>query len=104
MDKKNIKNTNRISFSEIEFSQHFAERLCDRFNFRIEQILDQASYFKVGTPDSKYRSIRSKVGKNHGFKYFFHERLNLIISVDERNRVATTAMYLNDEAWSSQLA
>lgn len=96
-----VKNqSKRITFSEIKFSHHFMERLGERFNYRMEQILDQAAYFKIGTPDSRYPSLRSKVGKNPGYKFFFNERLNLIISVDECLKVATTAMFLHDPHWA----
>jgi hypothetical protein len=95
-----MQHTQYISLDQVNFSNHFSERLQERFKITIDQIKSQLSYFKLANTQCKFKTVVTKVAKDPSNKYFYHEKLNLVISVDPRSKTAITAMFIDNPDWN----
>lgn len=91
-----MKNTQYISLDQVNFSSHFTERLEERFRISTQQLLDQIKFFKLANTQCKFKTVVTKVAKDPNNKYFYHERMNLVIAIDPRSKTAITAMFIDN--------
>ena len=84
----------------MDFSNHFSERLQERFKLTIDQLKSQFGYFKIASTQCKFKTLVTKVAKDPSNKYFYHEKLNLVISICPRSKTAITAMFIDNPDWT----
>jgi hypothetical protein len=85
-----------IKLDQVNFSNHFAERLEERFRISTQQLISQLGYFKAANTQCKFKTVVTKVAKDPANKYFYHEKMNIMIAVDPRSKTAITAMFINN--------
>lgn len=95
-----MKNTQYITLDQINFSNHFAERLEERFRISINQLKSQLSYFKMGNTQCKFKTVVTKIANDPANKYFYHEKMNIMIAVDPRSKTAITAMFIDNKDYN----
>lgn len=95
-----MQHTQYISLDQVNFSNHFAERLEERFRITVQQIKTQLSYFKLANTQCKFKTVVTKVAKDPANKYFYHEKMNIMIAVDPRSKTAITAMFIDNKDYN----
>lgn len=98
-----MKQTQYISLDQVNFSFHFAERLEERFRISVQQLKQQLSYFKIANTQCKFKTVATKVAKDPANKYFYHEKMNLMIAVDPRSKTAITAMFIDNKDYNIRI-
>lgn len=91
-----------ITIDQVKFSNHFEERLIERFGITLSQLQSQFGYFKVANNQCKYKTIQVKMQNDPTMKFFYHERLNMMFPVDPRTKVAITTLFIDNKDWVSR--
>ena len=84
-----------FTFSEVIFPEHAEERISQRFNMTLSDVLKVKQYFKCGGKDCKFKVIKNKLQSYDNQKAFYNEKLNMLFMVCVFTKEVKTTMYLD---------